>query len=98
MVFTKMELSLLVPAIETYLEDGLPNVNPLRKDEVERICRNCIGKLEHLSQLTYFTKKDYSVMSMAVLSIVNSIETVGGSADEETALLNKLFRLRDPNV
>lgn len=71
MLFRQDELLQLIPAIETY--DDVPR-NVLVPDVQHTLSVSCLNKLNNLSILTYFTKKEYSLMLLAVDHIIRELE------------------------
>ena len=92
MLFNDEELILLTAAMEEFQEKVFPP-----KEDIDRMCSAILGKLSALSALTYFDRKELTVMYAAVDRILRTFSVAGEREPAElVALHNKLGRLADP--
>ena len=95
MLFTEDELDILIPAIDVYLEDDLPGFRSPNKIGLVEMLEKACDKLENMTALTHFSKQEFTLMAASLHNLMGNDET---QPAEYVELLDKLFRLSDPEA
>lgn len=91
MIFTPHECETLIELLaDSYPED----FTFLKPEIVEDLLKSSLMKLENISPLTYFTKKELTLIAYAVVEECKFYALYGGDAELEL-LRDKLFSLAE---
>lgn len=94
-LFSSEEISLLIPVLEVYPDAPLQLLErPVR----DGLLHSSIGKLQSLTPLTHFTKQEFTLMYMAVDSVLRLSELDAHPLpDDLVALFNRLEKMATPD-
>ncbi len=96
MLFSHDEIVILQSAVETYNEEPRYNLKP---EIQEQLCQSILNKLKYLTSLTYFTKKEYSAMLLALAHIESCREILNIPVDNAfDELVEKVIELSKPET
>ena len=97
MLFNVKECGLIESALETY-DDADRHVFRSKELQHEYVTA-ALSKLHNISPMINFTKKDFTVMALAVRHAINTLDSVGAEMrmiDDLWSVFDKLVELAGP--